>query len=69
MTKIAWIVAGFAIVVLGSEKALAWAQEGHAVVAAIAENLLSPVTQAKVQKLLAEGGDKDLISVASWADQ
>jgi hypothetical protein len=69
MTKIAWILAGLAIFVLASEKALAWAQEGHAVVAALAENLLSPITEAKVQKLLAEGGDKDLISVASWADQ
>jgi hypothetical protein len=69
MTKIAWILGGLAIFVLASEKAIAWAPEGHAVVAAIAEQLLSPITQAKVQQLLAEGGDKDLISVASWADQ
>ena len=69
MTKIAWILAGLASFVLASEKALAWTQEGHAVVAAIAEKLLSPSTEEEVQKLLAEGGDKDLVSVASWADQ
>jgi hypothetical protein len=69
MTKLAWIPVGFAICVLCSEKALPWAQEGHAAVAAIAENLISPATQTKVQALLAEGGDKDLISIASWADQ
>jgi hypothetical protein len=69
MRKIAWILARLAIFAIASGKAFAWAQEGHAVVAAIAENLLSPTTEAKVQELLAEGGDKDLISVASWADQ
>jgi S1/P1 Nuclease len=69
MTKIAWILAGVAGLILASEKALAWTQEGHAVVAAMAEKLLSSSTEEEVQKLLAEGGDKDLVSVASWADQ
>lgn len=67
--KLAWIPVGFAICVLCSERALPWGQEGHAAVAAIAENLISPATQTKVQALLAEGGDKDLVSIASWADQ
>jgi S1/P1 Nuclease len=69
MKKLVWFPVGFAICVLCSEKALAWAQEGHAAVALIAEHLISPTTQTKVQRLLAEGGDKDLVSVASWADQ
>jgi hypothetical protein len=69
MKKLVWIPVGFAICVLCREEALAWAQEGHAAVAAIAEQLISPATQTKVQELLAEGGDKDLVSIASWADQ
>ena len=69
MKELVWIPVGFAICVLCSEKALAWAQEGHAAVAAIAEHLISPTTQTKVQELLAEGGDRDLVSIASWADQ
>lgn len=69
MNKVVWIPVGFAISILCSEKALAWAQEGHAAVAAIAEHLISQTTRIKVQELLAKGGDKDLISIASWADQ
>jgi hypothetical protein len=69
MNKVVCIPVGFAISILCNEKALAWAQEGHAVVAAIAENLISPSTRIKVQELLSTGGDKDLISIASWADQ
>jgi S1/P1 nuclease len=68
MMRIALITAGLAIFALCSEKVFAWAQEGHAAVAAIAQNLISPTTQTKVQELLAKGGDKDLISIASWAD-
>src|SRR5260370_14152932 len=69
MKELVWIPVGFAMCVLCSEKAPAWAQEGHAAVAAIADHLISAITQKKVQELLAEGGDKDLVSVASWADQ
>jgi hypothetical protein len=69
MNKVAWIPIGFAIFMVCSQKTLAWTQEGHAAVAAIAEHLISPTTQAKVQELLAQGGDKDLVSIASWADQ
>jgi hypothetical protein len=67
--NLAWISAGFVICALWSESVLAWAQEGHAAVAAIAQNIISPSTQAKVKELLAEGGDNDLVSIASWADQ
>jgi hypothetical protein len=69
MMKLAWIPVGFAICALCSGKTLAWAQEGHAAVAAIAQNLVSPTTQIRVQELLAKSGDKDLISIASWADE
>ena len=62
------ISVAFAICILCDEKALAWAQEGHAAVAAIAEHLISPATQIIVQELLAKGGDKDMVSIASWAD-
>jgi hypothetical protein len=54
---------------LGREPAFAWARAGHEVVALIAERLISPETQAKVRQLLAKGGDKDLVSVACWADE
>lgn len=60
---------GFAICGLFCDKALAWAREGHEAVAMIAEQLVSPATQAKVQDLLAKGGDRDLVSIASWADE
>lgn len=53
----------------GRETAFAWAREGHEVVALIAERLISPETQAKVRQLLAKSGDKDLVSVACWADE
>ena len=51
-----------------SDRASAWGVEGHAAIASIAERLLAPNTEAAVRDLLAQGGDKDLVSVASWAD-
>jgi S1/P1 Nuclease len=59
---------GLALVLLWSEKGFAWARQGHEVVAMIAERRISPDTRAKVNQLLAEGGDKTLVSVACWAD-
>jgi hypothetical protein len=64
-----WIPVGFMICVLCSDRAFAWAQEGHAAVAAIAEHLISPTTRTKVQELLAKGGDTNLVSIAFWADR
>jgi hypothetical protein len=46
---------------------LAWAPEGHAIVAAIAERELTPVTRARVAALL--GGETALILDSSWADE
>ena len=59
---------GLAFVLLWSEKGFAWGRQGHEVVAMIAERRISPDTRAKVNQLLAEGGDKTLVSVACWAD-
>lgn len=53
--------------------ALAWSDEGHAVVALIAEHYLSPATSAKIQAMLRDDTDPltghDLVSEASWADK
>jgi hypothetical protein len=35
----------------------------------IAAHLVSPATRSQVQELLAKGGDKNLLSIASWADE
>lgn len=69
MKEFVWMPLALSIWVLCNEKAVAWAREGHAAVAAIAEHLISPATQIKVQELLAKGGDRDMVSIASWADQ
>jgi hypothetical protein len=62
------VLIGLAFSGLSSQQAFAWAREGHEVVAIVAERLISPDTRAKVNQLLAEGGDKTLVSVACWAD-
>jgi S1/P1 nuclease len=38
-------------------------------VALIAQDLLSPATRSKVNKLLVQAGERDLVSVAFWADE
>jgi hypothetical protein len=63
------VLIGLAFSGLSSQQAFAWAREGHEVVAIIAERLISPDTRAKVNQLLTEGGDVDLVSVACWADE
>ena len=62
------VLIGLASLALWPAKAFSWAPEGHAVIALIAERLISPDTRANVKHLLAEGGDESLVSVASWAD-
>jgi len=49
-----------------SFSAWAWGQEGHAVVAEIAQRRLSPAATAAVEHLLGRG--HSLAAVASWAD-
>ncbi len=71
------VVTGMASVVLlflGSSPAFAWGDEGHHVVALIADHYLEPSVHAKVQSLLA--GDRsrltattDIAAEATWADK
>ena len=46
--------------------ALAWGQEGHSIIAEVAQHRLSPATAAEVGRLLGQG--RSLASVGSWAD-
>ncbi len=48
------------------ELALAWGQEGHSVIAEIAQRRLSPEAAAEVEAILGKG--HSLASVSSWAD-
>ena len=50
----------------GSNKAFAWGQEGHAIVAEIAQRRLSATALTEVKRIL--GGEVSMASVASWAD-
>jgi hypothetical protein len=51
----------------GPQPVLAWAPEGHAIVAAIAERELTPVARARVASLL--GGGTAMVLDSSWADE
>ena len=68
MKDIRWIPIALSFLLATGGTVLAWAQEGHAAVAALAAELISPKTRTKIHDLLATGGDKDLVSVACWAD-
>jgi hypothetical protein len=46
--------------------ALAWGQEGHSIIAEIAQQRLSPAAHAEVARLL--GSNRSLASISSWAD-
>jgi len=56
------------IVLVGApcDQALAWGQEGHSIVAEIAQRRLSPPAAAAVARTLGRG--HSLASIASWAD-
>jgi nuclease S1 len=69
MKEVVWIPVAYTVLVLCSEKALTRTTEGHAAIAEIAEQLISPATRIKVQKLLSKDTDEDLVSIASWVDQ
>ena len=53
--------------------AFAWGDEGHKVIALIAEHYLDPAVRSKVAKLLAADTDTltahDIASEATWADK
>src|SRR5215469_6455057 len=63
----------FSIIVAGSPApALAWGDEGHEIVALIAQSFLDPPVRKKVTALLAADTDNrtrhDIASEATWAD-
>jgi hypothetical protein len=59
------LVALLAALPLG--EAWAWDQEGHSIVAEIAQRRLTPTALAKAKELL--GGEVSLASISSWADE
>jgi hypothetical protein len=70
-------VLGLALFLLsaGVSEAFAWGQEGHSIVAEIAQRRLTPAVRQKVSELLAselpglpESSQIGLASIASWAD-
>jgi len=63
MSRLALI---FAFIGASIGQALAWGQEGHSIVAEIAQRRLSPSAVEMVAKVL--GSHHSLASVASWAD-
>lgn len=54
---------------LSSTQLQAWGRDGHAVVAEIAVDHLSPAARAEVQRLLSQDQGESLVSIASWADE
>ena len=46
-----------------------WGAEGHRTIGILAQELISPETQVKVQQLLNECGEKDLAGASTWADE
>jgi hypothetical protein len=63
------LLVGLVVLGVGRHEVFAWAREGHEVVALIAARLISPATASKIEQLLQEAGDKDLVSIACWADE
>jgi S1/P1 Nuclease len=63
----------FAVVLTSPRPATAWGDEGHNVIALIAEHYLNPSVRAKVARLLAADTDSltahDIASEATWADK
>ena len=58
------------VLIFGSvELLLGWGAEGHRAIATLAQELISNETQARVQQLLNECGDKDLADASTWADE
>jgi S1/P1 Nuclease len=57
------LISGFAEILFG------WGAEGHRAIGTLAQELISPGTQIKVQQLLIECGDRDLAAASTWADE
>ena len=70
--RFAATLATLAALATGASPARAWGNEGHEIIALIAENYLAPATRAAVDHLLADDHDSltatDIASRATWAD-
>lgn len=55
------------ITILAPHKALAWGEEGHKIVAQIAQDHLLPTTRANIKALTGSGAS--IVSMATWADK
>ena len=67
-----WLI-GAALLLAPAQWAHAWGDEGHRIVALVAQHFLSARTRARVQALLAQDGsgltvDTSMASEATWAD-
>ena len=51
------------------EMLFGWGAEGHRAIGTLAQELISPETQVRVQQLLNECGDRDLAAASTWADE
>jgi nuclease S1 len=60
------IIVAFPLLLFPLEEARAWGQEGHSIVAEIAQRRLTPAARQKVRDIL--GGEASLASISSWAD-
>jgi hypothetical protein len=77
MKRALWFVGLLLAAALAAPLACAWAPQGHRIVGAIADRLLSPAAHAEVARLLADDRDKfgdpsgrsTLEAVANWADE
>jgi hypothetical protein len=58
-------IASLTLVILMSCQFFGWGREGHAVIAAVAQDNLTENSKRNIQSLL---GNKSLASIASWAD-
>lgn len=65
------IVCAIAILALGAMPlpVRAWGAAGHRIIAAMAEQRLTPAARAEARRLLAPSGAGSLADVAAWADQ
>jgi hypothetical protein len=63
-----WLVFFLLPALLCPNTGFSWGAEGHRAVAALASQLLSPVTLSKVNELLRSTGERDLPSISVWAD-
>lgn len=64
----ACLLTAFAALAMGPSPANAWGVTGHATVAIIAQNRLTPAVLEEIQGLLALEGYTEMWRVASWAD-